>query len=133
MFLVGSYSDHSSEDAIYIIDIDNNNLILKKSIKSGINPSYIIPLKENRYLALNEIEDDENLSIIDLERNSVVEKIRSQGIGPCHIHRFLGDYLAISNYTSGSISLLKLVVDNSCRSCFSCFSFIASFAWSITS
>lgn len=104
MFLVGSYSENGNSKAVYTIEMDNNKLSLINSIESGLNPSFVLDEGDD-LLLLNEVGDKENLRVVTKENHSC-QVFPSGGIGPCHLERF-GDFLAVSNYTSGSISLLK--------------------------
>lgn len=104
MLLVGSYSKDENLKSLYKLEFENRELKLIDTIESGINPSFVL---ENRgkLILINEIEEKNNTRI--LTPDGELEIIFSSGgIGPCHINSFL-DYTAISNYTSGTISLLK--------------------------
>lgn len=103
MFLVGSYSNEDNTKALYKLDIIDKELKLIEAIESGYNPSFLIE-DDNELILLNEVGDKENLRKLDKSGNCHL--FFSGGVGPCHLTRF-GDFLAVSNYTSGSISLLK--------------------------
>lgn len=103
MFFVGSYSNEENTKALYKLDIIDNELKLIEALESGYNPSFLIE-DEKELILLNEVGDKENLRILDKSGNCNL--LSSGGVGPCHLTRF-GDFLAVSNYTSGSISLLK--------------------------
>lgn len=106
MYLVGSYSEGNDRNSIYKVELNNNKLELLGRVESGYNPSFIIN-DGNNIVFLNEIEDEKNLRILN-NINGTATEFSSGGVGPCHINKFK-NYIAISNYTSGSISLLKKV------------------------
>lgn len=104
MLLVGSYSSDGDNKSLYKLNYTNKELAIIGRIESGLNPSFILP-DSNKTILINEIESATNLRVID-NRGKTVLQTRGGGVGPCHINKF-HDCIAISNYTSGSLSLLK--------------------------
>lgn len=109
MYLVGSYSEGNDTNSIYKVELKNNKLELAGKVESGYNPSFIID-DGNNIVFLNEIEDEKNLRILS-GLDGTAKEFSSGGVGPCHINKFK-DYISVSNYTSGSISLLKRIDDS---------------------
>lgn len=104
MYLIGSYSEGDNLNSLYKVEIRSGKLLLVDTIESGLNPSYLISSSDELVL-INEISESDNIRT--LKRNGELKSIfASGGVGPCHINKF-EKYIAISNYTSGSISLLK--------------------------
>ncbi len=90
--------------------MDNcGELSIVKRYYSGINPSYLMSDKRD-ILFVNEVSDLENLTKFNIDEYSDIKGTKlftSGGEGPCHLSRICDDLILCSNYTSGSLSLLR--------------------------
>lgn len=108
MILIGSYTE-SHANGIYMLDIDKRGTIsLVKEFESGENPSYLT-LLNTRVVSVHEWGREANISSFNLSGGKLIKEREgcSGGIGPCHLLVIDKDYLLISNYSDGSLSLLN--------------------------
>ena len=116
---VGTYTSGASE-GVYTLEFDSQTGTLsnKKLVAKETNPSYVAVTKNKQLLyVLNEVnnfDDTESgaVATYSLDASGIYQKINTvstNGAHPCHISLNASeDKLAISNYSSGNVSLHEI-------------------------
>ena len=117
-FITGSYSE-SSEEGVKLYKIDSDSVIISEitGVKAGTNPSFITFSPDGGLLyAVNETTSDDGrreagVTTIKFDRREMslvnVGYCEISGTGPCHVSSDdKGEYLFLSNYGNGSLSVL---------------------------
>ncbi|HEY5510336.1 MAG TPA: lactonase family protein [Prolixibacteraceae bacterium] len=117
-FYVGTYTDHGSE-GIYRFGLDTNTGKLHSNGLAVLseNPSFLALTSDKKFLlAVRETKDEKNQSMgyvelfaVDESGNlSSVNKVASGGAHPCHVTVNEEGMVLASNYTGGSIALMRI-------------------------
>ena len=124
---IGTYTEPSYRgkgEGIYscTLDLESGSLVLTQKVPDVANPSYIAcdPARERLY-CVNELQEYNGkpsgaVTAFSVERNTrLLKKLNSQaseGMDPCHIVvAGSGRHVLVSNYSSGSVSVLPIVPD----------------------
>ncbi|MDO5539231.1 MAG: lactonase family protein [Eubacteriales bacterium] len=114
-FYLGSYAA-AGEDSIYKYELDTETGILqrKNAIKGIHNPSYVLLHPNEKVLySVEELTPEGRVAVFSRDR--MLEKVfsvSSEGADPCHLALDEnGEFLFVSNYTSGSLSVFRLDPD----------------------
>lgn len=109
-FYLGSYAS-SEQESVYRYELDTETAILRrKDARKGIeNPSYVVlHPKEDRMYCVEE-RNPQGRIMTFLENVEEKAVVLSEGADPCHLSfDKSGEYLFVSNYTSGSLSVFRL-------------------------
>jgi 6-phosphogluconolactonase len=114
---VGSYSNE-----IISFQLESDSLTVLSRTPSGKNPSWLAVSQCGRYIfAVNEVNDFEGnyegaveaYKIINLAEGKLkfINRVSSRGGSPAHLH-VRGNFIYVSNYCSGSITLLTFNSQN---------------------
>ncbi|MCA5006194.1 lactonase family protein [Sphingobacterium bovistauri] len=110
---VGTYTSNSESEGVYVYNFDevSGEAVLHKTIQMS-NPSFLARRGDVLY-AVN--EDSEGMvTVFNLKDDKVVSHVPTKGAHPCHISLSPKDPIAVvSNYSSGSLTLLSLNEDGS--------------------
>lgn len=123
-FYLGSYAA-AEEDSIYKYELDTEGGSLRRenAVKGVENPSYILLHPNGKMMYVVE-ESVTKGRIAVYERNKGAEylfSLPSEGADPCHLGlNDKGDFLFVSNYTSGSFSAFRLDSDGKPMVCTDC-------------
>ncbi|MEZ4847430.1 MAG: lactonase family protein [Bacteroidia bacterium] len=115
--LIGTYTGQGSE-GIYQFDFDPMGGMLtgKKLVATTTSPSYVVMSEDRQYVyAVNETTPG-NVSAFqwndDKTQLQAINQMSSEGEHPCHIElNGDGDLVAVSNYSSGNVSVYRLNKD----------------------
>lgn len=111
-FYTGSYAT-ADNDSIYEYELDTDTGSLKKitSIKGVDNPSYLLVCPEKNIMyTVEELTPEGRVAVFEKKQDlEYLFSLPSGGADPCHLSTDEdGNYLFISNYTSGSLSVYRL-------------------------
>lgn len=114
-FYLGSYAA-AGEDSIYMYGLDAETGILqrKNTIKGIHNPSYVLLHPNERMLySVEELTPEGRVTAFFRDETlEQVFSVSSEGADPCHLALDEnGEFLFVSNYTSGSLSVFRLDSD----------------------
>jgi 6-phosphogluconolactonase len=105
---VGTYTSGSESKGVYVYDFDekSRNATFVKTISMS-NPSFLARNGDILY-AVNE-DTKGMLTAYDLKNDIVLNQVSTGGMHPCHVSLSPNQPLAVvSNYSSGSLSLISL-------------------------
>lgn len=119
-YYIGSYADENMEGILRIsFELATGQVSKVKGWRGVHNPSWILPglrtLSGDRRAILYAVNEDAPEGSITAfvinDGNNVTKKVKmtTRGAGPCHLSiNDNGEYLFVSNYVSGSLSMFRL-------------------------
>lgn len=120
-FYLGSYAAAGDTGIYqYELDTERDSLQKKMAVKGVENPSYVLLHPNGRAMySVEELTPEGRIAVFD--RNGAVERlfsVPSKGADPCHLALDdKGDFLFVSNYTSGSLLVFRLDSDGRPTAC----------------
>lgn len=113
-FYVGTYTNGDSK-GIYKYELSEEGQMKNIGLMAETqNPSYLAKSKDGKFLVVvNEISDEnqeggvQSYQIVD-DSLILIDQKSSGGAHPCHVSINSDGFIAVSNYTGGSVALLKL-------------------------
>jgi 6-phosphogluconolactonase len=118
LIFVGSFTDKNLGEGIHVYDFDNETgeTVLKFSLDSVINTSFLRLSSNGKYLySVVESQMEHHGKIAAFEVDSIHDQLKfiniqdCGGINPAHIEiDKTGNFLAVSNYSDGSLSMFTI-------------------------
>lgn len=109
-FFIGSYAE-PGETCIYKCELDMTNgaVSVAGSIRGIENPTYITRHPSLDVLYAVEENDNSAVYAIDAGSGKIFDRHECSGRAACHVSvRSDGKYISVSNYTSGSLCVIRL-------------------------
>lgn len=117
--IVGTYTNNSPSEGIYVYDFNNKNGSAKKisHVKAG-NPSYLAISKNGKFVyGVDESGDGKISSFAFDKKNGILSLINTEknnGSAPCYVELDkTGNWLFAGNYSSGNLTLHPVNKDGS--------------------
>jgi len=114
-FFVGTYTTNTNSKGIYKYELSEEGQMKNVGLMAETqNPSYLAKSQDGNFLVVvNEISDENQeggVQSFKIMKNSLIltDQKSSGGAHPCHVSINSDGYIAVSNYTGGSVALLKL-------------------------
>lgn len=117
-FYVGSYTDQKSEGIYKYYLQEHGKLKKAKLVARSESPSFLaFSADQKRLLAVNETDKAEGQGTVEVytigtDTLLFQKRVQSAGAHPCHITTNEQDYVLVSNYSSGTVALSKLLKNN---------------------
>ena len=114
---IGTYTKPQGSKGIYMVHLDSSTgkLSNPELAAESESPSFLAVSKNGKFVyAANEInKGDVSAFAVDMGgKLRFLNKVKSQGDAPCHLNLdATGKWLAIANYSSGSMAVLPVAAD----------------------